>query len=148
MGVNTEDFYLPQNRPRVYIVGVHTKKAKMKVPFDEWEDMLDSLRCHAPTKIHDYLLEDDEAEIEDEVARLEERTPGQNGSHKASTYEAATSEDNRYGIKWVRNHIRYRKGLGMGNERPLSAKKGGWAKFLSLRSRDVLDMTAARVSRT
>jgi len=144
---NTEDFYLPQHRSRVYLVGVNTKKAKLKIPFSEWDALLDSLQCEAPYRMQDWLLPDTEPEICEMRERLEMKPMCKSN---ASPLELAQQYSKGYGQKWVKKHIKHRKQLGMNSERTLtkiSKMRKGWASYLSLRSQDVLDMTGAKISR-
>jgi len=129
----------------VYIVGVHTKKAKLKIPFNDWGDLLDDLKSELPSTIHDYMLPDSDPDVCDARGRLRTR-PGVS-SETSSMKAALVSKKKTYGLKWVKNHSRFRKGLGMGDSRPVTMHKQGWARFLSLRSRDVLDMTGAKIEK-
>jgi DNA-cytosine methyltransferase len=143
--VNTMDFYLPQNRPRVYIVGVNTKKAKLKNSFPEWAKLLDELRADSSSQAHQWLLNDDEPEILEERARLRSRPQK---AYPASYFEQTQDGNSRvcqHGTKWIRKHVRVRRMLGLAP--PQTRETRGWTAYLTARGSDVLELLRGRISR-
>eukprot|EP00929_Paragymnodinium_shiwhaense_P075282 TRINITY_DN3847_c0_g1_i2.p1 TRINITY_DN3847_c0_g1~~TRINITY_DN3847_c0_g1_i2.p1 ORF type:complete len:748 (-),score=123.62 TRINITY_DN3847_c0_g1_i2:81-2324(-) len=70
---NTVHFCVPQNRKRIYIVGVNLEKVRLKVPLDEWAMLLKSLYRKLRFSVHDFMLDDEEPEVVGERARLQSR---------------------------------------------------------------------------
>lgn len=154
--VNTQDFHLPQNRKRIYIVGVHTKKVKLRRPLAAWNQYLRRLEQRAAVPAHSFMLHDDEPEVRNERERQCEHPRQEELPRSASPEpamiaglgdaEGTASNPPRQGLRWVKKHRIMRVQLGLHN-RPLTVPApGSWAKFLTVRTRDVLDMTAARVA--
>lgn len=138
--VNSNDYYLPQNRSRVYIVGIHTQKMSLVCPLTSWTDFLRGLRGPPLGDSLTYLLNDDEPEVVAEEQRLLFRgvrprgvRPQQFGSRS---------------LKWVQKHRELRAKLGLGGRRPLTGTgHRGWSGLLAARTVDVLELIAASVSR-
>mmetsp|Transcript_46404 Transcript_46404/g.86703 ORF Transcript_46404/g.86703 Transcript_46404/m.86703 type:complete len:630 (-) Transcript_46404:161-2050(-) len=132
--VNSLDYFLPQNRVRVYIVGVHTEKATLHRPLEQWQGFIESLVERSQVPLHDFMLDDTENEVKSEVHRLESRQ----GKHHESSAG-----------RWTKSHKKLRKQLGVRSDaKPLVPPGCGWSRFLSQRSQDVLDIQAIRISKS
>lgn len=132
--VNTMHYHLPQNRPRVYIVGVNTERATLRRPLEEWGSKLRSLRSHPKVAAHAYLLPETSPTIQNERRRLERRAA-----------DGARSACSRFGTRWMVNHNKLRAKLGMPrNASPVVCNREGWSQFLSLRAQDTLELIAFR----
>lgn len=125
--VNTSDFLLPQNRKRVYIVGVHTGKTQLRLQLDKWGLLLRTMEETSELAAHDFLLGDDTEEIQNEQSRLHNR-------------EIPKPSRGSKGMRWVEKH---RQLLAKTKARP-GSYQGGWTQFLSPRVKDVLSILAAR----
>mmetsp|Transcript_75326 Transcript_75326/g.135704 ORF Transcript_75326/g.135704 Transcript_75326/m.135704 type:complete len:550 (-) Transcript_75326:37-1686(-) len=175
--VNSMDYYLPQNRTRVYIVGVHTQKASLRRPLEKWGDKIKSMKSSPKESAHAYMLDDDQPEVQAEYMRLLERMPSASaerkpleGSFNAHSSErqhlpgapkAASSGDGRVplpsesqlgggrrGTRWLAKHRLFRAKLGVKRDaKPVVCKGSDWSRFLSVRSQDCLELIAAKLQR-
>mmetsp|Transcript_19321 Transcript_19321/g.40416 ORF Transcript_19321/g.40416 Transcript_19321/m.40416 type:complete len:601 (-) Transcript_19321:225-2027(-) len=135
--VNSFNYHLPQNRMRVYIVGVHCR-AKLLLPLDAWSSYIrEDMACEPQVPAHSFLLDDAEVEVQAELERLE-------------TYRAEhgrTEIAGREG-RWKATHDNLRKELGVRpDEGPLIPKGCGWSRFLSQRTQDTLELQAFRMAK-
>lgn len=165
--VNTLHYQLPQNRKRVYIVGVHTGKAQLRQPLEAWGKLLRSLEQKVEATAHDFLLNDSEPEVRAELQRLLKRQ--EERSSPASTHSLSPRPDHaagvqhaaaavklrggkravprRRGLRWVRLHQQMREKLGLEQCQAPAYHGPGWARFLLARGRDVLELAGARIAR-
>lgn len=135
--VNSFNYHLPQNRMRVYIVGVH-RRAKLLMPLDAWSSYIrEDMACEPQVPAHSFLLDDAEVEVQAELERL-------------VTYQAEhgrTEIAGREG-RWKATHDNLRKELGVRpDEGPLIPKGCGWSRFLSQRTQDTLELQAFRMAK-
>jgi len=133
--VNTEDFFLPQHRARIYIVGVHTKKAKLRLPLSAWRPILESLKQEPSNLSHDYFLDNEEPEIVAEYERL---------CFKQDC-RAVGARVGTGGQNWRQHHTNLRTKLGLGQRH--RSHLTGWADFLGERMKDGLDIVFSRIAR-
>jgi len=153
--VNTLDYYLPQNRKRVYIVGVNTRKASLRRPLETWSPLLRSLEKRTKAMAHDYLLDDEEPEVRAEYERLLGKQPLAPAPAAPlldrPDYDVAAGpafKFRRYGLGWVKRHRLVRAQMGLrSNVQVVKDVERSWARFLSTRTRDLLDLSGAKVFR-
>lgn len=128
--VNTQNFYLPQNRKRVYIVGVHTKKARLRRPLETWGQVLHKLQQPLEASAHDFLLPDSAPEVVAEMKRL--------GRLPARKLPADRQ-------RWMATHRTVRRKLGLPPKPTIGSR--GWCPLLSERMLEVVDVAAARAAK-
>jgi len=129
--VNSMDYHLPQNRKRIYIVGVHTGQARLRRPLSEWSVMKNALSESLAVSAHDFMLDDDRREVR-AVYEYLERNPQKESSCTA----------------WKMTNQQLRKKLGL--EKTVStvvSKATDRSSFLSARLRDNLDLQAGRIQK-
>lgn len=153
--VNTLDYYLPQNRKRIYIVGVHTRKASLRRPLEKWRPLLRSLERRTKAMAHDYLLDDEQPEVRAEYERLlgkQRLAPApaapllDRPDHDVSPEPACKFR--RSGLGWVKRHRLVRTRMGLrSNVQVVKDIERSWAKFLSTRARDHLEIAGAHAFR-
>jgi len=139
--VNTRDYYLPQHRKRVYIVGVNTSKTRLRRPLTEWTELVRGLECKPRTIPQDFMLSSDQPEIESELMRLKE--------HAAYSRRFANTKSSKRGTKWVHVHhaLRARMGLLQGAEWcQVTDQRRGWFPLIRAHARDCIELCAARLS--
>jgi len=136
--VNTLDYFLPQNRKRIYIVGVHTGKVRLLQPLTLWGRLLKELRGgQGGSTPHDFMLSDSEPEVCMEYERLSRRepprrpVPGKFG----------------FGLRWMARHRLLRTSMGLDDVHPATEGGRGWTCFLGPRAKDVLDLAAAKAGK-
>lgn len=134
--VNSADYHLPQNRLRVYIVGVH-RRAKLRKPLNAWSPYIQESMASTPkVPAHSFLLDNAEMEIQAELERLE-----------TFRLEHGRIDTGREG-RWKQSHSKLRKELGVrADEGQLIPKGCGWSRFLSHRTQDTLELQAVRMAR-
>ena len=131
--VNSLDYHLPQNRPRIYIVGIHTGRATLHLPLSQWGQHVRGMEEHLESEVHDFMLSDSEEEVSSQRQRLE-------CSQNAHRGEAR-------GLRWTKTNAQLRKQWGLKHAEPLLPKGVGWSRYLSLRSQDTLEIHAGRISK-
>eukprot|EP00927_Polykrikos_kofoidii_P006898 TRINITY_DN12808_c0_g4_i3.p1 TRINITY_DN12808_c0_g4~~TRINITY_DN12808_c0_g4_i3.p1 ORF type:complete len:951 (+),score=180.48 TRINITY_DN12808_c0_g4_i3:104-2854(+) len=137
--INTQDFFLPQNRKRVYIVGVNTRKTKLLVPLSKWKDYILALNRDPPLPAHDFMLDDSEQEVKAETDRLRESKIAEQQRRMATPTLAKHS-----GHKWLHRHRALRAKLGSSSI-PSYTSAQGWAIFMSTRNRDLLELVIEKL---
>jgi len=147
--VDTRNFYLPQHRVRVYIVGVHTKRARLRRPLRDWDELLEALQSPPKYEAHSYMLQDSEPEVRSLHRDLSRRSQF---CFRRSTWRTVSAQARALkrhhgsrGFRWISKHVRLRNKYGMGDDQPLTGNLLGWTSFLSTRMRDVLEITAKKV---
>lgn len=130
--VNTQDFQLPQNRKRVYIIGVNLHKAQLTVPLNSWTSFLDGFKQFSSLKPEAFLLKDTEPEVQEVLNHLKSRK---------ATREIGAGSALR-GFRWKQHHRLVREKL-KGASRKM---EGGWSKFLSPRMQECLELAALRTA--
>lgn len=129
--VNSSDYHLPQNRVRVYIVGVH-RRAKLRRPLDAWSVSIRGMAKRSKVPAQSFLLDDSEIEVQSELERLEIQQVERGRMPIA-------------GGRWIEVNRQIRKQLGVRPEEgPLIPKGCGWSRFLSQRVQDTLELQAIR----
>lgn len=104
---------------------------------------------------HDYLLDDEQPEICAEYERL---LGSQRPTHGPAAPLLDRRDDDfsgrpafkfsRFGLRWVKHHRLKRTQMGLrSNVQVVKDTERSWAKFLSTRARDLLDLSGARVFR-
>lgn len=152
--VNSSDYYLPQHRKRVYIVGVHTKNARLRRPLAEWTPFVRGLEHRCDMTAHDFLLPDSDPEVQAEFSRQKEKA----GSFaqrlvRASRKRAAQGDESVRGPKWVQQHHALRVRYGISKQAPwqTAAKDRhggrGWLRLLRANAQDTVDLVGGRVGR-
>ncbi|CAK0837664.1 unnamed protein product [Prorocentrum cordatum] len=104
--VNTVEYWLPQNRKRVYIVGVNTDRVVLRRPLEEWGPFLHAQKGAPRQPAHSFMLSDEEPEVLAEYERAldrHRRMRTRGFLHAAARRQAIAG---RYGHKWVRTHQR------------------------------------------
>eukprot|EP00928_Gymnodinium_smaydae_P084986 TRINITY_DN6827_c0_g3_i2.p2 TRINITY_DN6827_c0_g3~~TRINITY_DN6827_c0_g3_i2.p2 ORF type:complete len:432 (-),score=118.86 TRINITY_DN6827_c0_g3_i2:58-1353(-) len=159
--VNTADFGLPQNRKRIYIVGVNLRKTTLRLPLEEWGPFLEALKLGQPQAVHDFLLDDTEPEVMDAArrrhmqARLRHQIQVSAAAARclgrplrASSLGVGGAQSYRIrGLGWTRRHNQLRRQLGLGDATPVTGDGRGWTSYLSTRERDVLELCAVRLEK-
>lgn len=127
--VNSMDYYLPQNRKRIYIVGVHTRRARLRRPLQEWSAMKNALRESLAVAAHDFMLPDDGPQVRAVYEGLE-KNPKKECKQMA----------------WKISNQQLRKKLGVAKmDSDVISKANDWSGFLSSRMQDNLELQAARI---
>ena len=127
--VNSLDYHLPQNRARVYIVGIHTGKATLHRPLARWDQLVRKLEEQGHAEVQDFMLPDSEQEVSSARGRLEAKGPPELPPGR-----------------WAETNAQLRQQLGFDNTaKPLVPKGSGWSRYLSARQQDVLEIQAARI---
>jgi len=142
--VNSRDYGVPQNRKRVYIVGVHTSKANLRLPLAEWSAVLKRLRSTEAERLtaEDFLLPDDHPAVVQNEQYMEERSRiqarGPRQSHLRSCnlkcIEEAESVARKEKISEAEREAYFKNSLG-------------WSKFMALRGRIIVGVVAARIGK-
>ncbi|CAE7642022.1 hpaIIM [Symbiodinium sp. CCMP2456] len=127
--VNSLDYHLPQNRARVYIVGIHTGRATLHRPLARWDQLVRKLEEQGHVEVQDFMLAASEEEVSSARGRLEARGPPE-----------------LYRGRWAAANAQLRRQLGFENTaKPLVPKGSGWSRYISARQQDVLEIQAARI---
>lgn len=130
--VNSSDYYLPQRRRRVYIVGVHTGKTNLTKPLSAWGELLRLLSVkRPPVSALDFVLGDEEPEVQEQACHL-----------KTKPRRKGTSA----GHKWMHKHKAVTQQLGLDGTQPYTGQLRGYCPYLCERVRDVVEFTARRVA--
>lgn len=130
--VNSHDYEVPQFRRRVYIIGVHTGKVDILRPMSTWHRPLRKvLAKRSSFPAHAFLLGNHEPEVTAEAARLQARSKPIRSSAR---------------MKWVQVHRNARLRFGLAAKKAFTGRGKGWSRFLSDRSREVIDIVAERVA--
>eukprot|EP00930_Biecheleria_cincta_P097207 TRINITY_DN8892_c0_g1_i1.p1 TRINITY_DN8892_c0_g1~~TRINITY_DN8892_c0_g1_i1.p1 ORF type:complete len:565 (-),score=77.95 TRINITY_DN8892_c0_g1_i1:103-1797(-) len=131
--VNSMDYYLPQNRTRIYIVGVHVGRARLRRPLFEWSVMKNTLSESLAVSAHAFMLDDDSPEVRGVYEHL--------GTHPQKESRC---------MAWKITNQQLRKKLGLvktDTDSTASSKANDWSRFISSRQRDNLDLQAARIGK-
>ncbi|CAE7574929.1 hpaIIM [Symbiodinium sp. CCMP2592] len=127
--VNSLDYHLPQNRARVYIVGIHTGRVTLHRPLARWDQLVHKLEEQGHVEVQDFMLPDSEEEVSSARGHLEAKGPP----------EVCTG-------RWAAANAQLRRQLGFENTaKPLVPKGSGWSRYISARQQDVLEIQAARI---
>eukprot|EP00931_Biecheleriopsis_adriatica_P097636 TRINITY_DN7144_c0_g1_i4.p1 TRINITY_DN7144_c0_g1~~TRINITY_DN7144_c0_g1_i4.p1 ORF type:complete len:587 (+),score=89.84 TRINITY_DN7144_c0_g1_i4:119-1879(+) len=136
--VNSKDYYIPQHRARVYIVGIHTGRAKLRSPLREWGKLVRAMESPWQISVHGFMLDDSEMEVTSERTRCAARAQKWRLPARAG----------QYGLKWLATNSQLRKKLGVRpDQEPLLPKGSGWSRFMSSRQQDGLELQAVRVQK-
>jgi len=130
--VNTLDFYLPQNRKRVYIVGVNKDKVHLRKPLKDWGKVLKKLESRASVGVQRFLLDDDHPQVKGQRERL------------ASGLGRSTASRT---CKWIEKHriLRAKLGLSEDSVHPYLSADRGWMSLLPPRTLETLALTSVKV---
>ncbi|CAJ1341861.1 unnamed protein product [Effrenium voratum] len=136
--VNSMDYHLPQNRTRVYIVGVR-RDLPLQLPLECWRGLVRGMAASPGVPAHAFMLDDTEEEVQAELQRLETW----NAEHGRICFRGPK------GGRWRATNEKIRKELGVRPDQgPLIPKGCGWSRFLSQRTQDVLELQAIRISKS
>jgi len=152
--VNTNNYYLPQHRARVYIIGVHTKSVRLRLPMKRWDEALKCLARRPSFAAHDFLLSDDAPEILELRRRLAANSASKRGRWRRLWDPARAYHKIRHAapvnrkLRWWDRHRVQRMKLGLADSSmPFTSTARGWSGFLNPRMRDCLEMQAATITR-